>query len=192
MIVVFAGRRIDADGAGAGQFPLRNVPRVQREIERFLEARQPAALVGSAACGADLLVLDAAHRLGIRSRVVLPFERTVFRGISVTDRPGDWGPVFDRLVAAADASNELVELRLDPNSASAYQRANDEIFAQAERLAAGNEPLAALVLWNGQSRGSQDVTEAFREEARRRGWPTSDIQTADPGSTVLRTGSHLT
>ena len=57
MIVAFAGRRIDAEGTGEpGKFPLANVDRVNREVDQFLRERQPAVVVGSAACGADLML----------------------------------------------------------------------------------------------------------------------------------------
>jgi hypothetical protein len=178
MIVAFAGRRIDAEGAGQpGKFPLANVDRVRREAERFLRERRPAVVVGSAACGADLLVLEAGGRLGIRCRVVLPFDRATFRATSVTDRPGNWGPRFDEVVAAV-APGDLIELPFDSNDATAYEQTNVEIFRQCETLASHHEPCVALILWNRETRGKGDVTEAFLNEAERRGWPTVQIQTS--------------
>lgn len=177
MIVAFAGRRIDAEGAGeAGKFPLANADRVQRAVERFLSERRPAVVVGSAACGADLLVLEAADRLGIRRRVVLPFDRATFRAKSVTDRPGNWGPRFDEVVAAV-AAGDVIELQFNPDDATAYEQTNVEILRQAETIASLQGPCMALVVWNRETRGKGDVTEAFLEEAKRRGWPTVEIQT---------------
>jgi hypothetical protein len=178
MIVAFAGRRIDAEEAGEpGKFPLANVDRVHREAEQFLRERRPAVVVGSAACGADLLVLEAAGRLGIRGRVVLPFDRATFRAASVTDRPGDWGPRFDKVVAAL-TPGDLIELQFDSDDETAYERTNVEIFRQCETLASLHEPCVALILWNGETRGEGDVTEAFLNEAERRGWPAVQIQTS--------------
>ena len=177
MIIAFAGRRIDADKAGEpGKFPLANVDRVHREVEQLLRERRPAVVVGSAACGADLLVLEAAGRLGIRRRVVLPFDRAAFRASSVTDRPGDWGPRFDDVVAAV-ATGDLIELPFDADDATAYEETNLEIFRQCEALASLGEQCEVLIVWNGETRGKGDVTEAFLHEAERRGWPTAQIQT---------------
>jgi hypothetical protein len=74
MIVAFAGRRIDVEEtAHPARFPLDAVPRVQRDVEGVLREQRPGAVIGSAACGADLLVLETARKLNIRCRVVLPF-----------------------------------------------------------------------------------------------------------------------
>ncbi len=74
MIVALAGRRIDAEAAQTASFPLANVARVRQELHDLLVKLKPLALVSSAACGADLLALDEAGALGIRRRVVLPFD----------------------------------------------------------------------------------------------------------------------
>ena len=39
------------------------------------------------------------------------------------------------------------------------------------------DSISALVLWEGGTRGSGDVTLAFLDEALRRGWPTAEIHT---------------
>lgn len=187
MIAVFAGRRIDLEGnAAARQFPLANVDRVRFEVEQFLRERLPTVVVGSAACGGDLLVLEAAGHLGIRRRVVLPFNRVQFRTSSVIDRPGDWGSRFDRVVADL-AVGDLIELRLDPNDAAAYEQANAEIFRQAEAIGSqASEEFMALIVWNGETRGECDVTETLLTAARHRGWPTSEIHTGDAGTSPDR------
>jgi hypothetical protein len=182
MILVYAGRRVDAgDRTSAERFPLASVSRVQRDVERVLRQLRPAAVVGSAACGSDLLVLEAAGRLRVRRRVIVPFEQSTFRATSVTDRPGNWGQRFDTVISAVIASGDLVELALDPKESGAYQKVNAQIFREAEGLAAGDEDaFAALVLWNGVTRGTGDMTEAFLNEARRRGWPITEIDTRKP------------
>jgi len=182
MILVYAGRRIDpGDGTSPGRFPLANVARVEEDVERVLRQLRPAAVVGSAACGSDLLVLEAAGRLHVRRRVLIAFDRSTFRATSVTDRPGNWGPRFDTIINAVSACGDLVELALDPKQSGTYQEANAGIFREAEGLTGGHEDdIAALVLWNGATRGTDDVTEAFFKDARRRGWPVTEIDTATP------------
>jgi hypothetical protein len=181
MIVVYAGRRIDPDDrTSPNQFPLANAARVQEDVERVLRQLRPAVVVGSGACGADLLILEAAGRLGVRRRVLLPFDQATFRATSVTDRPGNWGPRFDAIINEVSAGGDLVELGLDPNQDGAYHEANAGIFREAAGLAGGHEDVAALVLWNGVPRGAGDVTEAFFKDARRRGWPVTEIDTATP------------
>jgi hypothetical protein len=182
MIVAYAGRRIDPlEPVKATRFPLARVEQVQRDIHRLLRDLQPSAVVGSAACGADLLVLEASGQLQVRRRVILPFDRDTFRDTSVVDRPGGWGPRFDAVIADVSRSGDLLELTLDPDDAATYQQTNVEILREAEAMArASNETCHALVVWNGLTRGPRDVTETFLNEARRRGWPTTEIATVTP------------
>ena len=153
-VIAMAGRRIDAPNAAASRFPLHNRERVGLAITAALQALQPVtAIVSSAACGADLLALDAAAALGITRRVILPYSVERFRATSVVDRPGDWGPLFDALVAQAIARGDLVILSDDDgDSDTAFAETNLAILAEAEALAATNAALRrALIVWDGAS-----------------------------------------
>ena len=77
-VVAFAGRRIDAEGAQAARFPFANVGAVRAAIGASLERIAPYLLIASAACGADLMALQAAASGHIRMRIVLPFPRRAF------------------------------------------------------------------------------------------------------------------
>ena len=70
-VVALAGRRIDAADA-ANPFSPRQVRGRSRSVAALLRAERIEALVCSAACGADLIALEAAGALGLRRRVVLP------------------------------------------------------------------------------------------------------------------------
>ncbi len=72
-VVAFAGRRIDTGGAKAARFPFANVCAVRAAIGASLEGIAPSLLIASAACGADLIALEAAANRHIRMRIVLPF-----------------------------------------------------------------------------------------------------------------------
>ncbi len=177
MIAALAGRRIDAPGARAERFPLENVPSVCERIRAVLSSGT-RVLVCSASCGADLIALDEAGKLGIRRRVVLPFAREPFREMSVADRPGDWGPVFDGLMDQAETTCDIVVLPCDPTDADAYAAANAAILDEAERISREiSEQVRAVVVWDGKSRGDDDLTAAFRDEAKRRGYPVTEIST---------------
>ena len=130
--VALAGRRIDAADADEPRFPLANRARVAEQIRQYLQAHRVQRLVCSAACGADLLALQEAQKLGgVTATIVLPFAEQAFRNSSVTDRPGNWGPVFDAALAKARAEGLVVELGLQPGDRSAYQIANDRILEEA-------------------------------------------------------------
>lgn len=178
MIIALAGRRIDAADAPSQRFPLPNVPLVERRLGELFEREAATALVGSAACGADLVAASAAGKRGIRRRVVLPFGRDRFRETSVTDRPGDWGPLYDRVLTELDARGDVVTLDGLGEDNDAYVAANGAILDEAAALAraSGTDVLAVLV-WEGAPREGDDVTAAFGAEARRRGWRVEEVGT---------------
>jgi hypothetical protein len=181
-VAALAGRRIDAPDAGAPRFPLARREAVRAELLGVLRREGVGALVCSAACGADLLALDAAGALGVERHVVLPFARARFRETSVADRPGDWGPLFDRIAGEVAAARRLVELGLDEADARTYARANAAILDRAAALAASRGARAiAVAVWDGRRRGPADVTADFRDGARQRGWPLVDVATAAGG-----------
>lgn len=186
MIIALAGRRIDAPDAAIPRFPLENARAVRERIYAFLVDRKATALVCSAACGADLLALDAAGEVGILRRIVLPFEQQRFRATSVTDRPGEWGALFDRITQEVQAAGNLVIL--------SDEGADDQIFATTNRVILDealsiarqtphnkgeelSDSALALLVWDGQSRGEGDLTVNFADEARARGLPVFEIAT---------------
>jgi hypothetical protein len=172
MIVALAGRRVDAPGAEQRRFAPENVVVVRRRIAEVLRANSATTVVCSAACGADLLALDAARELGIPCHVVLPFARERFRESSVVDRPGPWGELFDRLVLAPEI------LGLDGPEDAAYLATNDAILNHASALARSTgDRILAVTVWDGVARPGQDVTLAFRQQAHLRSIPLNDVPT---------------
>jgi hypothetical protein len=176
-VIALAGRRVDAPDARQVRFPSWNVPLVEERIRKcFFKA--VGVLVCSAACGSDLLALGVASELGIRRRVVLPFERARFRETSVADRPGDWGERYDRVLDEVERQRDLVILGYEQADAAAYARTNAAIVDEALRIGRQEEKLAqALVVWDGKSRGSEDLTAQFLDEARGRGMPILEVLT---------------
>lgn len=135
-------------------------------------------LVCSAACGSDLLALGVASELGIRRRVVLPFARALFRETSVADRPGDWGVRYDRVLNEVEGQRDLVILDYEQTNPAAYARTNAAIVDEALRIARQDGTVAqALAVWDGKSRGSEDLTAQFLDEARAKGMPILEVLT---------------
>jgi hypothetical protein len=138
----------------------------------------------------DLVALEEAERLGLRRRIVLPFPPERFRKTSVSDRPGDWGPVFDRLVAAAGATGDLIVLpAISGSDEAAYASTNENIVREAQALArtgASHRLIAALV-WEGSARQRPDATAQFRELAAKAGFDERYVFTR---SIVLEAKDH--
>jgi hypothetical protein len=186
MIIVLAGRRIDALDAKQPRFPLRNAHSVAGQLFAELDNLKEGGdvLVCSAACGADLLALDAAKKLGIRRRIVLPFDADRFRITSVKDRPGNsdwnWGQMFDSHYEEAQGSNDLIVLSYSGDDEVAYAAANERIVAEAMSLA-GEPPqrrnITAVIVWDGASRGESDLTAKLAGRARIANIPVKEINT---------------
>jgi hypothetical protein len=200
IILALAGLRIDAEGAPT-RFPLDQAPRVKGWLTRLLRDLQPDALVCSAACGADLLALEAAMALKIPVTIVLPFAPERFRETSVLDRPGDWGRRYDAVMKRATNGATADRMHvIEPSSDQddVYAAATDAILEDAQALAAkagasgeGSE-LVAVVVWEGASRGEGDLTEYFRQGALKRGFTEKVILTRrrepSPGSASRQSG----
>jgi len=178
MIIALAGRRVDAPNAAPPRFPAENAESVKLQITDFLRTHGARALVCAAACGADVLALEAAGELGLRRRIILPFDKTTFRASSVVDRGGDWGERYDRIIAEVEGQGDLVEFAHDKDDGQTYFTGNLEILDQTQWLAKElKTDAAALVVWNGESRGADDVTGHFKQEAEARGMGVAELKT---------------
>ena len=105
--------------------------------------------------------------------MLLPASPDEFRESSVTDRPGNWGPIYDAVLKAS-----TVEVLSLPEGQEGYLEVNHKLLDKAQELAQGEgAPVSALVIWNRESRGDDDVTAHFLEEARRRSIKVLEIST---------------
>jgi hypothetical protein len=172
-VIVAAGRRVDALGAQVPRFPPPNVSKVSDSIKKLLAELDPQVVVCSAACGADLLLLQAAHKIQIRQIVLLPSEPEAFRESSVIDRPGDWGLLFEQVVKTAQ-----IEILKVPEGQEGYLETNLKLLDRAQQLARDNGVhTEALVIWDGISRGADDVTAHFLHESMSRKMRVFEIPT---------------
>jgi hypothetical protein len=179
-VAALVGRRIDAPDARTPRFPLQRRAAVTRDIAQILRRDGIELLISSAACGADLAAIDAAISLDVRCGIVLPFARARFRATSVVDRPGEWGEAFDHAVAYAQTSGFVRELADGGDDDAAYARANEAIMDEARRAAALQPPIA-IVVWEGRSRGDDDLTAHFLQLAQRAGFEQRVVQTLPRG-----------
>jgi hypothetical protein len=100
-VVAFSGHMIDAEARGAPRFPATLVPAVAAALDRQLRSLHQPIVFTSAACGADLLFIEAALAHGAEVNIVLPFERTDFVRTSVAVGGDEWVRRFDGALAGA-------------------------------------------------------------------------------------------
>jgi len=186
-VIALSGRRIDAEDAKVARFPLARVDAVRQKLRRLFERLHADAIVASGACGADLLALEVAGEQQMARQMVLPFARERFKTISVTDRPGDWGAIFEDITKIMRQDKTRKMLKVLPGSKDQtrdFARTNGWILKQAQAqaaaqtVAAHSDPsVVAVVVWDGQSRGPDDMTAAFADDARQRNIPVYEVLT---------------
>ena len=178
-VLAFAGRRIDAPDTSAARFPSQAVARIERELAALFEARAIRAVVGSAACGADILILEAARQRGLRTHIVLPFDAARFRETSVVDRGAAWGPRYDLALAHAQQQGRVIVIPAGEGSDDdAYARATEVIFEEAVELARELRcARAALAVWDQNPRSSADATQQFLDLAKQQQFECLELST---------------
>lgn len=165
-VVVFTGHRIDLPG--------RNPPRFPPHLEQAAAARIDAALASlncgfgyaSAACGGDILFLEALFRRHVEANIVLPCEVERFLQYSVTPHGGNWTQRFRNLLSSHGARVTIVSQGLiDERIGTEY--ANRFAFGLAGiRANRWGTNLSTLAVWDGKTGdgpgGTQHTVDHWR------------------------------
>jgi len=89
-IVLFSGHMIDAPGRAVPRFPADAAQGVHERIAEVLKELGAEIGYSSAACGGDILFLEAMQARGGETNVALPFKREEFFEISVDFAGPEW------------------------------------------------------------------------------------------------------
>ena len=152
-VVMYTGHMIDHPARAVPRFPLEYEAAATSAAREQLARLRPMAAYGSAACGADILWLEAMGEVGGETHIVLPFPPADFHRISVDFAPGDWKMRFDRQLAAATSITVTSEHRAYGSTAT-FEYANHILCGMA-RLRAGvlQTDLHGVAMWDGNARG---------------------------------------
>src|SRR4051812_34501730 len=166
-VMVFAGHMIDRPDREGPRFPPADETAVAKQIKAEVERLKPGFGFSSAACGSDILFLEAMLRREAEVTVVLPYQLEQFIADSVGIIPGsNWRDRFDRILQEATriviASNQQLEL-----GGVSYEFCNEMVLGlgsiKARQL---DTELLSLAVWNGQTGdgpgGSASVVESWR------------------------------
>jgi class 3 adenylate cyclase len=149
--VFFTGHMIDRPGRASPRFPPSLEKQIAQRISGELETAGASDGFASAACGGDILFLEAIIARGGRAHITLPCKVESFRKDCVDVIPGaDWPARFDHLLAAASTVEILGEQYASDN-AMASECCSRIMAGLAERCATakGEEPLV-VALWDGR------------------------------------------
>jgi Adenylate and Guanylate cyclase catalytic domain/MAP3K TRAFs-binding domain len=100
-VLAFAGHMIDAPDRSTPRFPAALAPAVAAAIRARLARMHLPVVYTSAACGADLIFVEAALDIGAEVNVVLPFDREDFVRTSVARGGDDWTNRFHHALSRA-------------------------------------------------------------------------------------------
>lgn len=180
-VLVFTGHMLDRPERSQPRFPAAAAAAVAARILQEVERIGPAAAYGSAACGADILCLEAVLAVGGELHIVLPFPPEDFRRVSVDFLPdGDWGARFDRLIAAADEIHTVSE-HYATGSESTFEYTNLILtglgMLRADMLGTN---VAGLAVWDGDRGDGPGGTGTVVDLWRRHDFDVHWIDPAHP------------
>lgn len=168
-VVVFAGHMIDRPDRSEARFPEDLERAVANKIQQQIDFLKPGFGFSSAACGSDILFVEAMLNYGAEVSVVLPYNKEEFICDSVESAPASkkWRARFDRVLGRAARVITASSQRLEIGGVS-YEFCNELILGlatiRAHQLDTALKPLA---VWNGMPGdgpgGAASVIEMWRK-----------------------------
>ena len=100
-VIAFSGHMIDHPARPSPRFPAQLEARVAGALRERIVTLGPSIGYAQAACGADILFLEAMQEAGMQTQIVLPFPAAEFIRSSVGFAGGHWIERFERAIAKA-------------------------------------------------------------------------------------------
>ncbi len=169
-IVIFTGHMIDKKDRKSKRFPSEIEHDIYEKIAEELDSLDAAIGYSSAACGSDILFLEALIKQCGEANILLPFKRDEFREESVDNINGEqWGYRYLWLLQNAQNVVEVSQNKLGRGSIS-YQYTNLLLLGyaclRAKQLGA---KLTGLAVWDGKEGDGYGGTASAVEQWRKLG-----------------------
>ena len=100
-VIAFSGHMIDHPARPSPRFPPHLEPQVAAALRERIASLGPSIGYAQAACGADILFLEAMQDAGMQTQIVLPFPVPDFIKSSVSFGGDSWIGRFERVIAGA-------------------------------------------------------------------------------------------
>ncbi|MFB2970886.1 TRAFs-binding domain-containing protein [Aerosakkonema sp. BLCC-F183] len=161
-VVVFSGHMIDQPDRTTLRFPPHLESTVYKAILDRLKKLDARLGYASAACGSDILFLEAILELKGEIHIVLPYDREQFIKDSVDIVPGGkWVERFEKLLDRATETIVASNRKLQETNVL-YEYANRLLHGLAKMRAEQLETeLVPLAVWNGQPGGPGGTASAI-------------------------------
>jgi class 3 adenylate cyclase len=170
-VVVFAGHMVDQPGRPFPRFPPGLELSVRDAIRKRLRSLNAGFGFSSAACGSDILFLEALLEMGGDAHVILPYEKNEFIRDSVEIIPGArWGSRCEEVLKSAASVNVASSCKFATGTAE-YEYVNRLLHGTAAVFARQlDTAIVPLAVWDGHTGDGPSGTAASIEH-----WKKSDL-----------------
>jgi class 3 adenylate cyclase len=171
-VAVFVGHMIDRPGRQKARFPQVFEERVASEIQKRLDTLNIMFGYASAACGSDILFVEAMLRRGAEIHIVLPYDAAQFLEDSVDiGALGDWKERFNRATRKV-AEVITISGQRSTGETVLYSYANRMILGLGGLLAKRlDTQLRCLAVWDENPGdgpgGTADTVEMWRASGQK-------------------------
>lgn len=148
-IVAFSGHVLDQPGS-VPRFPPEAEEIAKLKIESALEEMGASCGYSSAACGTDIIFLEAMIERGAETHIFLPFAKEEFIETSVRRAGGNWVSRFESVLDQATSIHYVTKDGYNGED-TLYTFCNDVLLGFAAMRGRGmDEDPRLLVFWDGQ------------------------------------------
>ena len=186
-VIVFSGHMIDEVRRVAPRFPTSLEPAVAKVLRDKIDKLGPCFGFASAACGSDILFLEAMLDAGAEIHIVLPYNKEEFIRDSVDFLPkSNWRSRFERLLQRAAQCVTASTQKLKVGNVS-YDFCNELLLGLARTYSVRLEAaLIPLAVWDGFSGDGPGGTASAVKKWRAIGYRPEIVNLATISPTLSR------
>lgn len=172
-VFLFSGHMIDRPGRPEPRFPSEMegeaADRIDKALDKLGADHNDMAIAPGAACGGDILFIEACLKRNMRVEVLLPFSEAEFIERSVSFAGDSWVERFYNIRNNPRVTFEFQVDRLGPLKEGDNPFERNNRWALYSALIYGIERVRFIALWNGQGGDGPGGTGHMMKEVRRLG-----------------------